>query len=50
MRRAARLPAIEVKGRESVTANQANSSSRFPLNRALTCEPVRIRPGQTVVT
>jgi hypothetical protein len=45
------LPAAgEISGSESAIANQANSSRCCPLNHALNGEPVRIRPGQTVVT
>jgi hypothetical protein len=37
-------------GRESAIANQVYSSYRCPLNCALTGDPVRMRPGYTLVT
>ena len=41
---------IDNTGIESETANQVNSSRWRPLNQALNGDPVRIMPGQTVVT
>ena len=48
--RAARSASIESAGIESRSVNQVNSSRCRPLNQALNGEPVRIRPGETVVT
>ncbi len=48
--RAARSAFIEINGIPAETENHANSASRWPLNFALRCEPVRIMPGATVVT
>ena len=47
---AARSAAIDTPGRLALTLNQAASASSFPLNSALTCEPVRISPGAIVTT
>src|SRR3954469_9727148 len=48
--RAARSASIVSSGSESETVNQANSSRGLPLNHPWNGDPVRIRPGQTVVT
>src|SRR5882724_4184745 len=47
---AARSTSILSIGRESLTANHAYSNLCCPLNSALRGLPVRINPGQTVVT
>src|SRR5436305_3852323 len=48
--RAARSASIDTRGRLAPSPNQVNSCSRRPANSARRCEPVRIRPGTTVVT
>jgi len=50
MRRAARSASIDTSGSVAPRLNQANSSRFRPLNMASRCDPVRIRPGTTVVT
>src|SRR6185437_2045453 len=50
IRLAARPASIDSSGRLAPRANQVNSLSRCPRNSACSCEPVRIRPGTTVVT
>ena len=47
---AALRASIVAIGMESAMTNQANSARWLPLNQALNGEPVRIRPGTTVVT
>ena len=47
--RAARSAFIEISGSPLAAENQANSAAGCPLNLALTCEPVRMSPGATVV-
>ena len=48
--RAARSAEIDKPGVESEIANQAYSASCCPLTSALGGDPVRISPGDTVVT
>ncbi len=48
--RAARSASIDSSGTLAAAANQAYSRPAWPLKRAARCEPVRIRPGRTVVT
>ena len=50
MRRAALSELIVSRGNESLMLNQAYSARCRPLNEALRGLPVRINPGQTVVT
>src|SRR5262245_35086391 len=47
---AARRASMDASGIESEMTNHVNSSRYRPLNHALKGEPVRIIPGQTVVT
>ena len=49
IRRAARSASIDTNGREAPGANQAYSRGASPVNSAWRCDPVRIRPGATVV-
>src|SRR5207302_1343863 len=50
IRRAARSTSIDSKGKLSARLNQVYSASCRPLNVACSGLPVRINPGQTVVT
>ena len=50
MRSAACLTEAERMGVRAAARNQAFSFSTWPMNWAWTSPPVRIRPGQTVVT
>ena len=46
---AARSASIDTNGIDAPGANQEYSAAASPVNSARRCEPVRIRPGATVV-